>query len=97
MIGSAADALSSLIPTHKSSETQAADAVFDNVSNGVMMINPLAGTIMKAGGLVSDGLNALGVRTDQVTGIDKALGSKWLSLTGTGLLNNSITTKLASL
>ena len=97
MIGSAVDTLSSLIPTHKSSETQAADSVFDNVSNGVMMINPLAGTIMKAGGLVSDGLNALGVRTDQVTGIDKALGSKWLSLTGTGLLNNSITTKLASL
>ena len=90
-------AVSSLIPTTKSDEVKAADAVFDSVAAGMMTINPMVGGIMMAGGLLSDGLNALGLRTDQVTTMDKILGSKFLSLTPTALMNNSFTTRLHKL
>ena len=96
-VGSVSSALSSLIPTYKSEEVKAADAAFDAASDAMMTINPMVGGIMKAGGLLSDGLNALGVRTDQVTGTDKFLGSKFMTLTPTGLINNTFTTKLDAL
>lgn len=42
---------------------------------------------MKIGGLLSDGLTALGVGTDQMTTTDKILDSKLLKLTPVGLVN----------
>ena len=42
---------------------------------------------MKAGGLLSDGLTALGVGTDGVTTADQILDSKFLKLTPVGLVN----------
>ena len=96
-IAKGAGMLSSLIPTTKSDEVKAADAVFDSVAQGVMMVNPMVGGIMMAGGLLSDGLNAMGLGTDQVTTVDKILGSKFLSLTPTGLINNSFSTRLHKL
>jgi hypothetical protein len=96
-IAKGAGMLSSFIPTTKSDEVKAADAVFDSVAAGMMTINPMVGGIMMAGGLLSDGLNAMGLGTDQVTTIDKILGSKFLSLTPTGLINNSFSTRLHKL
>lgn len=42
---------------------------------------------MKVGGMLSDGLTALGVGTDQMTTADKILDSKFLKLTPLGLVN----------
>ena len=42
---------------------------------------------MKVGGLLSNGLSALGVGTDQMTTTDKILDSKLLKLTPVGLVN----------
>lgn len=59
--------------------------------NGVGMI-PGVGTViggaMKVGELLSDGLTALGVGTDQMTTADKILDSKFLKLTPVGLINS---------
>lgn len=88
-VGSLIDSADGLIP-HKqqSGFTETANKAYDQVSNKVMMINPIAGVAMKAGGLVSDGLTALGVGTDQMTTADKILDSKFLKLTPMGLLNS---------
>jgi hypothetical protein len=43
---------------------------------------------MKVGGMLSDGLTALGVGTDQMTTTDKILDSKFLKLTPVGLINS---------
>jgi hypothetical protein len=56
----------------------------------------LAGGIMKAGGLLADGLTAMGVGTDGVTTTDQILDSKFLKLTPTGLVNATFASKLAS-
>ena len=42
---------------------------------------------MKIGGMLSDGLTALGVGTDQMTTTDKILDSKFMKLTPMGLVN----------
>jgi len=58
----------------------------------------MIGGAMKVGGLLSDGLTALGVGTDQMTTTDKILDSKFMKLTPLGLVNgifSSTTDKFA--
>ena len=63
---------------------------YDAVSSAIMTMGPygaLIGGAMKVGGLLSDGLTALGVGTDQMTTADQILDSKFLKLTPMGLAN----------
>ena len=63
---------------------------YDVASSAIMTMGPtgaLIGGAMKVGGLLSDGLSALGVGTDQMTTADKILDSKLLKLTPVGLVN----------
>jgi len=53
----------------------------------MMKVNPIVGGAMKVGGMISDGLTAMGVGTDGMTGADKILDSKFLKLTPFGLAN----------
>lgn len=82
---------SAFIPKKKQAAlTEGLDSAYDMASNAVMMMGPygmLIGGIMKAGGLLSDGLTALGVGTDGVTTADQILDSKFLKLTPVGLAN----------
>ena len=64
---------------------------YDVASSAIMTMGPtgaLIGGAMKVGGLLSDGLSALGVGTDQMTTTDKILDSKLLKLTPVGLVNS---------
>ena len=81
----------SLIPqTEQSALTTGLNQGYDAAANAVSAI-PGVGTIiggaMKVGGMLSDGLTALGVGTDQMTTADKILDSKFLKLTPLGLVN----------
>lgn len=61
-----------------------------NVAGGiadVVGVGTIIGGAMKVGGMLSDGLTALGVGTDQMTTADKILDSKFLKLTPLGLVN----------
>lgn len=92
MAGGIADIVGSLIPaTEQSALTTGLNQGYDAAANAAMAI-PGVGTIvggaMKVGGLVSDGLTALGVGTDQMTTADKILDSKFLKLTPIGLINS---------
>lgn len=95
--GGVADTIGSFIPKkeqHSSVET--ADAVFDSVSNTLMAIpgwGTVAGGIMKVGGLLADGLTAMGVGTDQMTKLDRALDSKFLKLLPSSLINATFAKK----
>lgn len=74
----------------KGSTTQTLDSVYDGISDALMMIpgwGQLVGGIMKLGGFVGDGVNALGGGTDGMTNIDAILGSSFLNLTPLGLIN----------
>lgn len=89
--GSIADVAGSLIPkTEQSAFTEGLNQGYDAAANAAMAI-PGVGTIiggaMKVGGMLSDGLTALGVGTDQMTTADKILDSKFLKLTPLGLVN----------
>lgn len=89
--GSIADVAGSLIPkTEQSALTEGLNQGYDAAANAAMAI-PGVGTIiggaMKVGGMLSDGLTALGVGTDQMTTADKILDSKLLKLTPLGLVN----------
>lgn len=89
--GSIADVAGSLIPkTEQSALTEGLNQGYDAAANATMAI-PGVGTIiggaMKVGGMLSDGLTALGVGTDQMTTADKILDSKFLKLTPLGLVN----------
>lgn len=89
--GSIADVAGSLIPkTEQSALTEGLNQGYDAAANTAMAI-PGVGTIiggaMKVGGMLSDGLTALGVGTDQMTTADKILDSKFLKLTPLGLVN----------
>lgn len=82
----------SLIPqTEQSALTTGLNQGYDAAANAVSAI-PGVGTIiggaMKVGGMLSDGLTALGVGTDQMTTTDKILDSKFLKLTPVGLINS---------
>lgn len=92
LAGSIADAAGSLIPqTEQSALTTGLNQGYDAAANAVSAI-PGVGTIiggaMKVGGMLSDGLTALGVGTDQMTTADKILDSKFLKLTPVGLINS---------
>lgn len=73
-----------------SSLTNSLNTGYDVASSAIMTMGPygaIIGGAMKAGGLLSDGLSALGVKTDQMTTTDKILDSKLLKLTPVGLVN----------
>jgi hypothetical protein len=91
-LGNMASTVSSLIPqTEQSGLTTGLNAGYDAAANAVSAI-PGVGTIiggaMKIGGMLSDGLTALGVGTDQMTTTDKILDSKFMKLTPIGLINS---------
>lgn len=90
--GQAADVIGSLIPKKEQSAlTTGLNSGYDAAANAVSMI-PGVGTViggaMKVGGLLSDGLTAMGVGTDQMTTTDKILDSKFMKLTPMGLINS---------
>lgn len=90
LAGGAADVLGSLIPKKEQSAlTTGLNQGYDAAANAAMAI-PGVGTIiggaMKVGGMLSDGLTALGVGTDQMTTADKILDSKFLKW-NVGLVN----------
>ena len=60
-----------------------------SIANAAMAIPGVGiiGGAMKVGGMLSDGLTALGVGTDQMTTADTILDSKFLKLTPLGLVN----------
>jgi hypothetical protein len=92
LAGNIADIAGSLIPqTEQSALTTGLNQGYDAAANAVSAI-PGVGTIiggaMKVGGMLSDGLTALGVGTDQMTTADKILDSKFLKLTPVGLINS---------
>lgn len=89
--GGVASAIGSMIPQKEQSAlTTGLNQGYDAAANAVSSI-PGVGTIvggaMKIGGMLSDGLTAIGVGTDQMTGVDKVLDSKFLKLTPMGLVN----------
>lgn len=89
--GGIADVVGSLIPQKEQSAlTAGLNQGYDAAANAVSAI-PGVGTIiggaMKVGGMLSDGLTALGVGTDQMTTADKILDSKFLKLTPLSLVN----------
>lgn len=91
-LGNMASTVSSLIPqTEQSGLTTGLNAGYDAAANAVSAI-PGVGTIiggaMKIGGMLSDGLTALGVGTDQMTTTDKILDSKFMKLNPIGLINS---------
>ena len=90
LAGGAADMLGGLIPKKEQSAlTTGLNQGYDAAANAAMAI-PGVGTIvggaMKIGGMLSDGLTALGVGTDQMTTADKILDSKFLKW-NVGLVN----------
>lgn len=73
-----------------SDTTNTINGAYDSISSGLMTMGPygaMIGGAMKIGGLLSDGLTALGVGTDQMTTADQILDSKFLKLTPAGLIN----------
>lgn len=85
MSGNIADIAGGLIPkTEQSALTTGLNQGYDAIANNV---GPVAGGIMKGVGLLSDGLTALGVGTDQMTTADKILDSKFLKLSPIGIAN----------
>lgn len=91
LAGGAADVLGGLIPQKEQSAlTTGLNRGYDAVANALMAIpgwGTIAGGAMKVRGMLSDGLTALGVGTDQLTTADKILDSKFLKLTPVGLIN----------
>ena len=92
--GGAADTLDNIFfgdqAAKNSSLTNSLNTGYDMASSAIMTMGPygaMIGGAMKVGGLLSDGLTALGVGTDQMTTTDKILDSKFLKLTPVGLVN----------
>lgn len=92
LAGSIADVAGSLIPqTEQSALTTGLNQGYDAAANAVSAtpgVGTIIGGAMKVGGMLSDGLTALGVGTDQMTTADKILDSKFLKLTPVGLINS---------
>lgn len=89
--GGYADMVGSLIPKKEQSAlTTGLNQGYDAAASAIGSI-PGVGTViggaMKIGGMLSDGLTALGVGTDQMTTTDKILDSKFMKLTPMGLVN----------
>jgi hypothetical protein len=96
VIGSAAEALSNFLPEVSEAQgdrgalNQGLNAAYDGIADGAMSIPPVGtaiGGIMKVGGFLTKGLNALGAGTDGMTATDAVLGSPFFALTPFGLLN----------
>ena len=93
LVGQGADMISSLLPNPTEyngtygSLAQGINTTYDQASNMIMSINPLAGGIMKAGSLVNKGIKLIGGGTDGQTTTDAILGSNFLGLTPVGLIN----------
>ena len=79
--------------TNQAPETQMMNGAYDTAANVVAQINPLAGTIGKAGGFASDALHAAGIGTDGESGFDKFADSKIGMLTSVGIINGIGTSK----
>ena len=95
-IGAAADALTGFLPQTTESQgdygalSQGLDAAYNGIADAAMGIPPVGtmiGGIMKVGGFLTKGLNALGAGTDGMTAADAVLGSPFFALTPFGLLN----------
>lgn len=89
--GGYADMIGSFIPKKEQSAlttglNQGYDAAANMISS-VPGVGTVVGGAMKIGGMLSDGLTALGVGTDQMTTTDKILDSKFMKLTPMGLVN----------
>lgn len=89
--GGYADMIGSSIPKKEQSAlttglNQGYDAAANMISS-VPGVGTIVGGAMKIGGMLSDGLTALGVGTDQMTTTDKILDSKFMKLTPMGLVN----------
>lgn len=89
--GGYADMIGSFIPKKEQSAlttglNQGYDAAANMISS-VPGVGTIVGRAMKIGGMLSDGLTALGVGTDQMTTTDKILDSKFMKLTPMGLVN----------
>lgn len=89
--GGYADMIGSFIPKKEQSAlttglNQGYDAAA-NMLSSVPGVGTIVGGAMKVGGMLSDGLTALGVGTDQMTTTDKILDSKFMKLTPMGLVN----------
>lgn len=89
--GDYADMIDSFIPKKEQSAlttglNQGYDAAANMISS-VSGVGTIVGGAMKIGGMLSDGLTALGVGTDQMTTTDKILDSKFMKLTPMGLVN----------
>lgn len=89
--GDYADMIGSFIPKKEQSAlttglNQGYDAAANRISS-VPGVGTIVGGAMKIGGMLSDGLTALGVGTDQMTTTDKILDSKFMKLTPMGLVN----------
>lgn len=89
--GGYADMIGSFIPKEEQSAlttglNQGYDAAANMISS-VPGVGTIVGGAMKIGGMLSDGLTALGVGTDQMTTTDKILDSKFMKLTPMGLVN----------
>lgn len=96
VIGSAAGALSNFLPEVSEAQgdrgalNQGLNAAYDGIADAAMSIPPVGtaiGGIMKVGGFLTKGLNALGAGTDGMSTADAVLGSPFFALTPFGLLN----------
>lgn len=91
LAGGMADALGGFIPQKEQSAlTTGLNQGYDAAANALMSIpgwGTVVGGAMKVRGMLSDGLTALGIGTDQLTTADKILDSKFLKLTPIGLVN----------
>lgn len=89
--GGYADMIGSFIPKREQSAlTTGLNHGYDaaaNMISSVPGVGTIVGGAMKIGGMLSDGLTALGVGTDQMTTTDKILDSKFMKLTPMGLVN----------
>ena len=95
LVGQAADMLGSFMPENnayqgpKGSITRGIDNAYDAAANMAMQINPVIGGVMKVGGLVSDGINAITGGTDGMTTQDSIFSSTLGNLTGLGIINSA--------
>lgn len=89
--GDYADMIGSFIPKKEQSAlTTGLNQGYDAAANMISSapgVGTIVGGAMKIGGMLSDGLTALGVGTDQMTTTDKILDSKFMKLTPMGLVN----------
>ena len=94
VVGGVADSMDQILFGNQyaknSDITNNINSVYNMTSSAIMGMGPygaMIGGAMKVGGLLSDGLSAMGVGTDQMTTTDKILDSKLLKLTPVGLVN----------